>query len=112
VAEEEEYVRIRQADIDALCPELRAVVDDAVAAGNEVVETWHNFGKAVMLNEPRPVLLTIPPDIRNVLTYRALNDPHYWLGEIYCSLHPEWFVALPFTAGSIDLPSLGLRRFR
>ena len=47
-----------------------------------------------------------------MLTYRALNDPHYWLGEIYCRLHPEWFVALPFTAGSTELPSLGLRRFR
>jgi len=53
-----------------------------------------------------------PPEIRDVLTYRALNDPHYWLGEIYCRLHPEWFVALPFTAGSTELPSLGLRRFR
>lgn len=102
------YVRIHQEHIDTLCPELRLVVADADAAGNQVVETWDNFGKGILLNAPRPVLVNVPAETRSTLTYRPIDDPHYWLGEIYCRLHPEWFVALPFTAGARDLPSLGL----
>jgi hypothetical protein len=107
----EEYVPIHQEHLDALCPELRLVVEDAIAAGNRVTETWDTFGKGVLLRKPRPVLVNVPAETRTTLTYRPIDDPHYWLGEIYCQLHPEWFVALPFTAGARDLPSLGLARF-
>jgi hypothetical protein len=102
------YERISQEDLDAVCPELRLVIADAEAAGNPVVETWHNFGQGVLLQAPRPVLVSLPEETRAALTYRAINDPHYWLGEIYCGLHPGWFVALPFTAGATQLPPLGL----
>ncbi len=33
--------------LDALCDELAAVIDDAAASGNEVVESWTGFGQAV-----------------------------------------------------------------
>ncbi|MDQ1698404.1 MAG: hypothetical protein QOG34_267 [Frankiaceae bacterium] len=108
----EEYVPIRQEHLDALCPELSLVVADAIAAGNRVSETWDSFGHGVLLRHPRPVLVNIPSQTRSALTYRAIDDPHYWLGEIWCSLHPGWFVALPFTAGARDLPSLRLPDFR
>lgn len=107
----EDYVPTRQEHLDALCPELRLVVEDATAAGNRVRETWDTFGKGVLLGQPRPVLVNVPPEARTTLTYRPIDDPHYWLGEIYCRLHPEWFVALPFTAGARELPSLGLAPF-
>jgi hypothetical protein len=107
----EPFVPIRQEHLDALCSELGLVVADAVAAGNRVVETWDSFGKGVLLKAPRPVLVDIPPQTRSALTYRPIDDPHYWLGEIWCSLHREWYVALPFTAGARELPSLGLAPF-
>ena len=85
-----------QEDIDALCPELAAVVDDAVGAGNEVTETWRGFGQAVRLKAPAPVLGHISDAVRSHLAYLAIDDSHYWLGEIHCRLHPEWFIALSF----------------
>jgi hypothetical protein len=107
----ETFERIRQEHLDALCPELRLVVADAVAAGNSVAETWDSFGHGVLLTAPRPVLVNVPAETRSALTYRAINDPHYWLGEIFCTLHFEWFVALPFEPGARELPSLGLASF-
>ena len=37
---------VSQEHLDALCEELKAVVDDAASCGNEVVETWTGFGQA------------------------------------------------------------------
>jgi hypothetical protein len=82
--------------VDALCPELRAVVDDAVAAGNEVAETWTSFGKGVALREPLPILVDVPATVRTRLQYRDVSDPHYWLGEIFCTEHKGWYLVVPF----------------
>ncbi len=47
--------------------------------------------------------------ITSNLRYNAVNDPHYWLGEIHCQLHPGWFVALSYNHPDDDnLPDLGL----
>lgn len=45
--------------LDALCDELTAVIEDAAASGNEVVETWTGYGQAVRLRRSQPVL--VPP---------------------------------------------------
>jgi len=93
----------------ALCPELRAVIEDAAASGNPVIETWRGFGQAVRLRSPRPVLSDITPEAKALLRYRSVNDFHYWLGEIHCQQHPGWFVVLPYNGPTDDqLPDLGL----
>ena len=90
--------------LDALCGELTAVVEDAAACGNEVAETWTGFGQAVRLRQAQPVLAATPADVLAKLTYRSVRDPHYWLGEIHCRVHPGWFVALPFDAPDAQEP--------
>jgi hypothetical protein len=97
-----------QEHLDALCPELATVVADAVKNGNRVIETWTGFGRVVLLERPRPVLSNVSNNVRAHLTYRRVNDPHYWLGEIYCDLHPEWCVVLSF-AGFHDEDHPALR---
>ena len=87
---------VKQEHLDALCPELAAVVEDAVASGNEVAETWTGYGQAVRLKGSEPVLVAVGADIRGRLRYRSVRDAHYWLGEIHCRTHPDWFVALSF----------------
>jgi hypothetical protein len=87
---------VSQEHIDALCAELRAVADDAVLAGNEIAETWTSFGNGVALGQPLPILVDVPPDVRDRLRYRDVSDPHYWLGEIYCAEHPGWYLVVPF----------------
>jgi len=87
---------VRQEHLDALCEELKAVVADAAASGNEVVETWTGFGQAARLRSSRPVLVGVPAEVMDKLIYKSVRDAHYWLGEIYCRTHPGWFVALPF----------------
>lgn len=82
--------------LDALCPELRAVVDDSGIAGNPPAESWRGFGQAVRLQSLTPVLVAIPPEIHRRLYYVPIGDPHYWRGEIRCRVHAEWFVAVPF----------------
>ena len=89
-----------QEHLDALCPELAAVVADAEKHGNRVIETWTGWGNVVLLARPRPVLSNVSDEVRAHLTYRRVNDPHYWLGEIHCDLHPGWCVALSFDFAS------------
>jgi hypothetical protein len=94
-----------QEHLDALCPELAAVVADAEKHGNRVRETWRQRRhSAVLLERPRPVLSNVSNKVRAHLTYKRVNDPHYWLGEIHCDLHPGWCVALSFdfASGSTD----------
>ncbi len=98
-------------DVAALCPELTAVLRDAVAAGNEAVESWRGYGQAVRLRSPAPVLVDIDESIRGKLTYRSVDDPHYWLGEIHCRIHPNWFIALSFGSDPKELsPAASLPR--
>jgi hypothetical protein len=82
--------------IQALCPELRAVIDDAVSAGNTVVETWSGWGQAVRLATSQPILTAMCPEVRSHLTYAPVRDPHYWLGEIHCRDHPDWKIVLSY----------------
>jgi hypothetical protein len=107
---------VSQEHVDALCPELRAVVDDALAAGNELAETWTSFGNGVALRQPTPILTAVGGDVRARLRYNAFNDPHYWMGEIYCDDHPGWYLVVPFgsqfTMRNVDEYQLGLRPWK
>jgi hypothetical protein len=93
-----------QQHLDSVCGELTAVIEDAVASGNRVAETWTGFGQAVLLGQAQPVLGAIPADVLAKLTYRSVRDPHYWLGEIHCRAHPGWFIALPFSTPDAQEP--------
>jgi hypothetical protein len=110
---EREYM-VLQEHLDALCPELRMVVTDATKSGNRVIETWRGFGQAVLLERARPVLEGVPRQVRANLSYRPVNDPHYWLGEMHCQSHPGWFIALPYEAPdrSRHDPNFGLELHR
>lgn len=78
---------VSQAPIDALCPQLRAILDAEVAAGNRICETskgWPTPSSIVIfLSDSFKVTLGALPS--NV-TYRLLNDPHYWYAEYEHSL--------------------------
>jgi hypothetical protein len=87
---------VKQEHLDALCEELKAVVDDAAACDNEVVETWTGFGQAARLRKSQPVLVGVSDDVKAKLIYKSVRDAHYWLGEIHGRTHPGWFVALSF----------------
>jgi hypothetical protein len=90
-------VTVDPAHVAALCPELAAIVARA-----ELRETWTGFGNVVMLTDP-----VLPDGVdRTHLRYTRLQDPHYWLGEITCDLHPGWSVALPFVLDHLDHPHL------
>ena len=85
-----------QEHLDALCTELKAVVEDAAVSGNPVVETWTGYGQAVRLRRAQPVLVDVSDEVRARLAYKSIRDAHYWLGEIHCRAHPGWFVVLSF----------------
>jgi len=105
------YVPI-EASLRCLCPELTAVVDDATASGNAAAASWRDFGQAIALSAPRPVVTSISESVRANLTYRPVGDPHYWLGEIHCRIHPDWFIALPFGPSFEETtPAAGLPRY-
>ncbi len=93
-----------QQHLDALCDELRAVVEDAAASGNEVAETWTGYGQAVRLRRSQPVLVDVSAEVRGRLAYKSIRDAHYWLGEIHCRAHPGWFVALSFDSPDAKEP--------
>ena len=95
--------------LDALCDELKAVVEDAAASGNEVFETWTDFGNGVLLEKSRPVLDGVSADVKAQPIYESLRDPHSWLGEIRCRTHPGWFVALAFEGPKALEPKLPSR---
>jgi hypothetical protein len=78
-----------------LCPELYALLEEELAAGNAVRETAPAPGSAGIL-----VLLTrsfrstpdpLPPNVFLV----PINDPHWWKSEYRCRLHPH-VLACPF----------------
>jgi len=77
--------------IATLCPELRVILERELEAGNTVVESWDDWGTAVML--ARPFLLAHP--LVEGIEFRRVNDPHYWLAE-YLAVGLEQFVACRF----------------
>jgi hypothetical protein len=73
---------IDQAALAALCPELRAILDAELAAGNTIAEVSRGSGKpdAVYVALRRPFQcrqLTMPPGV----AFREINDPHWWKAE-------------------------------
>jgi hypothetical protein len=67
-----------------LCPELRALLDAELAAGNKVAEC----GIGVNGSTAPLVLLASPfrarPDALPVgVEYREVNDPHWWKAEYF-----------------------------
>jgi hypothetical protein len=86
--------RFQPAHLDALCSGTLRVVDASVHEGNEVVDSWTGFGQAVALGRGA---ISIPDgDDGCDLRYVAVDDPHYWRGEIHCMTHPGWFIVVPF----------------
>lgn len=64
--------------IEQLCPELRAILDVELAAGNEVIATFEGWGSIVMLARPFRAAHAI--DGQRV-TFVEVNDPHYWKSQ-------------------------------
>jgi hypothetical protein len=73
---------IDQAALAALCPELRAILDAELAAGNTIAEASRGAGKpnAVYVALRRPFLTQQPSSPPGVV-YREINDPHWWKAE-------------------------------
>jgi hypothetical protein len=70
----------RDENIAKLCPELRAILEAELAAGNSIAETWDGWGLGVLLS--RPFLVVHP--VGGSVCFRPLNDPHYWKAEYAC----------------------------
>jgi hypothetical protein len=73
---------IDQNAIAAFCPELRGILDAELAAGNTIAEASRGVGKptAVHIALRRP-FLTQQPSLPLGVTYREINDPHWWKAE-------------------------------
>ena len=78
----EEAKRIQSQRLSCFSPELKFVLEAEIAAGNAVVEThedWPNKGSIfVMLGSP---FITTPSQLPGGVTYRDVDDPHYWKAE-------------------------------
>jgi hypothetical protein len=75
-----------KARVQKLCPGLRRIVDSELQAGNWVHETWDNWGFVVLLGAP----FFARHDLASgELTYRDVNDPHYWKSEYNCEAHGQ-----------------------
>jgi hypothetical protein len=73
---------IDQAALAALCPELRTILDAELAAGNTIAAASRGVGKptAVHVALRRP-FLTLQSSLPSFVTYREINDPHWWKAE-------------------------------
>lgn len=78
-----------------LCPELNALLQAELAAGNSVRETGPvpgSPGTLVLLTRFfRAQPETLPPEILLI----PIDDPHWWKSEYRCRLHPH-VLACPF----------------
>lgn len=84
-------------NVKALCPVLKKVLNDEIAAGNEVVETSRGWpGKlCVWLSEPfRRKVSPLPDGVE----LRDINDPHYWKAE-YHHAETDQLLACKFGLG-------------
>ncbi len=72
-----------------LHPALRVLLDAELAAGNEVTDTSCETPEpgSVFVRLRRPFLAR-PPALPAEVTYRELNDPHWWRAE-YCTRAPR-----------------------
>jgi hypothetical protein len=71
-----------------LCAELRALLDAELAAGNKVDETSRDYPLAVNVWLRGPFRVTLRKLPAHV-SFRKVNDPHYWLAEYECSAHKQ-----------------------
>jgi len=73
---------IQQEHLDRLCPALQKLLADELAAGNCVAETssgWPSADSIVVGLAKR--FLARPAQMPLGVTYRLLNDPHWWYAE-------------------------------
>ena len=79
--------------LESLHPDLRAILDAELAAGNSVVETgagWPDTDSVfVRLREP---FRTKPSPLPDGVTYTEPNDPHWWKAD-YSSKSPRHVLA-------------------
>lgn len=68
---------IDPARVAALCPELKAILDAELAAGNEVLATLEAWGSIVMLAQH----FRVKHEIGGRVTFIEVNDPHYWKSQ-------------------------------
>lgn len=80
-----------------LCPELTAVLQAELAAGNVLVETpfcadWD--GPMVYARLAHPLRTVNAQTAQPPLRYLLVNDPHYgWFDEVCCTLHGDELTA-------------------
>lgn len=72
--------------IARLCPHLRKIVDVELSRGNAVSESWDNWGFVVLLSLPFRETHDLDS---GKLSYREVNDPHYWKSEYTCEEHQQ-----------------------
>ena len=63
-----------------LCPPLAALLQAELDAGNRVVETSTQWPTPLSIWLARPFLCP-PAKLPEGVTYRDVNDPHYWKAE-------------------------------
>lgn len=64
--------------INGLCPELLAILDAELAAGNRVAATMQNgWGSIVMLGQEFKVMHQAAGRVEFI----EVNDPHYWKAQ-------------------------------
>ena len=66
------------ARIEGFCPELKAILDTELAAGNRIATTFEAWGQIIMLTEHFRVTHAIDG---TRVTYLEVNDPHYWKSQ-------------------------------
>jgi hypothetical protein len=75
-------IKIDQDALAALCPELRAILDAELAAGNTIAAASRGVGKPTAVHVAlhqrfRTQHASLPLNV----TYREINDPHWWKAE-------------------------------
>lgn len=77
----------------ALHPTLRTLLDAELAAGNAIREVGRDFPRpgSVLVRLQRP-FLALPSPLPTGVTHTAVNDPHWWLGELSIGTPPHLLV--------------------
>jgi hypothetical protein len=70
--------------IESLCPELRALAEAELSAGNAVVESRAGlYGNDAVLVLLRSEFRARPAILPAGVEYRLVNDPHWWKAEYF-----------------------------
>lgn len=73
-----------------LCVHLQPILDAEIANGNAVKDRGPapsgEGGRMVLLRQP---FMTKPATVSAALTFREVNDPHWWLAEFTCTEHHD-----------------------